>query len=65
MDGAHVVFGASSIPLTMQTASNAHAGAKCSGEVVENYDLVKTIEGYGTASGKTKKTVEIYASGTL
>jgi len=35
------------------------------GEVVENYELVKMIESSGTASGKTKKPIEIYASGTL
>ncbi|KAG1744653.1 cyclophilin-like domain-containing protein [Suillus paluster] len=35
------------------------------GEVVENMDLVKQIESYGSASGSTKVRVVIAASGTL
>ncbi|KAF8198487.1 putative cyclophilin [Pholiota molesta] len=35
------------------------------GEVVEGYDLVKQIEGLGSASGKTAKEIKIAASGTV
>jgi len=35
------------------------------GEVVEGQDLVKTIEGLGSASGKTKSKVTISKSGTV
>ncbi|KAL2848276.1 cyclophilin-like domain-containing protein [Aspergillus pseudodeflectus] len=35
------------------------------GEVVEGYDLVKTIEGMGSASGKPKKQVVIASCGTV
>ncbi|KAJ7489614.1 putative CPR1-cyclophilin [Mycena galericulata] len=35
------------------------------GEVVENYDLVKTIEGYGSQSGKPSKKVTISGSGIV
>ena len=34
------------------------------GEVVEGLDLVKTIESYGTGSGKPKATIKISRSGT-
>ena len=36
-----------------------------SGEVVEGYDIVKKVEGYGSASGKTSKEVKIIKSGTV
>jgi len=36
-----------------------------SGEVVENFDLVKKIESYGSDSGKTAKKVTIVNSGTV
>ena len=64
LDGAHVVFGASFVSLENNT-SNTHSPVNRSGEVIEGLDLVKTIETHGTASGKTKKTIEIAASGTL
>ncbi|KAK7678701.1 cyclophilin peptidyl-prolyl cis-trans isomerase Cyp2 [Cerrena zonata] len=35
------------------------------GEVVDGFDLVKKIEGYGTAAGKPKATITISASGTV
>jgi len=35
------------------------------GKVVEGQDIVKTIEGVGSQSGKTKQKVEITASGEL
>jgi len=35
------------------------------GEVVENYELVKKIEGLGSQSGKLGKEVKITASGTV
>ncbi|XP_029638666.1 peptidyl-prolyl cis-trans isomerase A2 [Octopus sinensis] len=35
------------------------------GKVVENYDFVKKIESYGTASGALKETVTIKAAGVL
>ncbi|TCD67350.1 Multifunctional pyrimidine synthesis protein CAD [Steccherinum ochraceum] len=35
------------------------------GEVVEGLDLVKKIEGLGTASGSTKQEIKIAASGTV
>ncbi|VDC07462.1 unnamed protein product [Peniophora sp. CBMAI 1063] len=35
------------------------------GEVVEGFDLVKKIEGYGTNSGSPKAKISISASGTL
>jgi peptidylprolyl isomerase len=35
------------------------------GEVVEGLDLVKKIESLGTASGATKGTITIAASGTV
>jgi peptidylprolyl isomerase len=35
------------------------------GEVVEGMDVVKTIEGLGSASGNPKKTVTIAASGVV
>jgi len=35
------------------------------GEVTEGSDLVKTIEGLGSGSGKTKGTITIEASGQL
>ncbi|AZS76136.1 peptidylprolyl isomerase [Streptomyces lydicus] len=35
------------------------------GEVVEGYDIVKKIEGYGSASGKLSKKVTIADCGTL
>ncbi|EGO03347.1 hypothetical protein SERLA73DRAFT_129623 [Serpula lacrymans var. lacrymans S7.3] len=35
------------------------------GEVVQNFELVKTIESYGTASGSTKARVSIAKSGTV
>ena len=35
------------------------------GEVVEGFDLVKKIEGYGTNSGSPKAKITISASGTL
>ncbi|KAL4912962.1 cyclophilin-like domain-containing protein [Aspergillus aurantiobrunneus] len=35
------------------------------GEVVEGYDVVKTIEGYGSRSGATSKKIAVAASGTL
>ncbi|KDQ60364.1 hypothetical protein JAAARDRAFT_604081 [Jaapia argillacea MUCL 33604] len=35
------------------------------GEVVKNYDLVKTIEGFGSASGTPKKKITISNSGVV
>ncbi|KAF9220813.1 cyclophilin [Gyrodon lividus] len=35
------------------------------GEVVEGMGIVKAIEGYGAASGKTSKTIRIAKSGTV
>ncbi|KZV68352.1 putative cyclophilin [Peniophora sp. CONT] len=35
------------------------------GEVIEGFDLVKKIEGYGTNSGSPKAKIQIAASGTL
>ncbi|KAF5336484.1 hypothetical protein D9611_006687 [Ephemerocybe angulata] len=35
------------------------------GEVVEGLDLVKKIESYGSSSGKTSKTIQVAASGTV
>ncbi|KAF6745708.1 putative cyclophilin [Ephemerocybe angulata] len=35
------------------------------GEVVEGLDLVKKIESYGSSSGKTNKTIQVAASGTV
>jgi len=35
------------------------------GEVVEGFDLVKTIEGYGSSSGKLSQPVKIVNSGTV
>ena len=35
------------------------------GEVEEGFDVVKKIEGYGSASGKTSATVTIAKSGTV
>ncbi|MDH6627174.1 peptidylprolyl isomerase [Streptomyces sp. LBL] len=35
------------------------------GEVVEGLEIVKTIEGYGSQSGKTTKKITIAASGTV
>ncbi|RXW21592.1 hypothetical protein EST38_g4274 [Candolleomyces aberdarensis] len=35
------------------------------GEVVEGYDIVKQIEGYGSSSGTVSKPVKIVASGTV
>jgi peptidylprolyl isomerase len=60
LDGAHVVFGKASISLISYHMLTQHTG-----EVVEGMDLVKKIEGLGTASGKTKDTITISASGTV
>ena len=35
------------------------------GRVVEGLDVVKTIEGFGSASGKTSKKIEIVDCGQL
>ncbi|KAF4581467.1 Multifunctional pyrimidine synthesis protein CAD [Pleurotus pulmonarius] len=35
------------------------------GEVVEGFDIVKKIEGYGSQSGKPSATIKIAASGTV
>ena len=35
------------------------------GEVVENYELVKKIESFGSQSGTTTKVITIVQSGTL
>ncbi|KAF8841088.1 putative cyclophilin, partial [Paxillus ammoniavirescens] len=35
------------------------------GEVVEGFDIVKKIEGHGTASGKPNATIKIVKSGTV
>ncbi|KAF7422887.1 Multifunctional pyrimidine synthesis protein CAD [Pleurotus ostreatus] len=35
------------------------------GEVVEGFDIVKKIEGYGSQSGKPSATIKISASGTV
>jgi peptidylprolyl isomerase len=60
LDGAHVVFGACiQLPRTI-----CHSSVSA-GEVVENMELVKKIESLGTASGSTKGTISIAASGTV
>ena len=35
------------------------------GKVIENYDLVKRIEGFGSQSGKTSKEIRIAAAGEI
>ena len=35
------------------------------GEVVENFELVKTIEALGSPSGKTSKSVKIASCGVV
>jgi peptidylprolyl isomerase len=73
LDGAHVVFGASPFsagrPIFLiprdAIVFSGNTELYVTGEVVENFDLVKTIDTFGTASGVPKKEVKILDSGVV
>ena len=64
LDGAHVVFGMFFLLLS-RPRSHLIILLLSIGEVVEGLDIVKKVEGLGTASGKPKATITISNSGTV
>ena len=67
LDGKCVIYlvGLTSVQCKMTDICRSFARHVVFGKVTEGQDIVKTIESFGTQSGKTKQKIEITNSGEV